>query len=150
MRGAAIGLALSDQMLAGTLAVVAWTMSNPFRYFNSSPEVIRLFVMMYVRYPPSLRNVEDLLAERGIDITHETVRFEWKQRRPIERIDVDLRKQPAFRHGFGKWEVRPFADIAAQPGMCGEREKAAVGGSDRGARNGHPVYALPSICLRRS
>jgi hypothetical protein len=41
-------------------------MSNPFRYFNSSPEVIRLVVMMYVRYPPSLRNVEGLLAERGI------------------------------------------------------------------------------------
>ena len=38
---------------------------NPFRYFNSSPEVIRLVVMMYVRYPLSLRNVEDLLAERG-------------------------------------------------------------------------------------
>jgi len=45
-------------------------MSNPFRYFNSSPEVIRLVVMMYVRYPLSLRNVEDLLAERGIDISH--------------------------------------------------------------------------------
>ena len=43
-------------------------MSNPFRYFNSSPEVIRLVVMMYVRYPLSLRNVEDLLAEREIDM----------------------------------------------------------------------------------
>jgi putative transposase len=48
---------------------------NPFRYFNSSPEVIRLVVMMYVRFPLSLRNVEDLLAERGVDICHETVRF---------------------------------------------------------------------------
>jgi putative transposase len=43
-------------------------MSNPFRYFNSSPEVIRLVVMFYVRYPLSLRNVEDLLVERGIDM----------------------------------------------------------------------------------
>ena len=34
---------------------------SPFRYFNSSPEVIRLVVMMYVKYPLSLRNVEDLL-----------------------------------------------------------------------------------------
>jgi transposase-like protein len=41
--------------------------TNPFRYFDSSPEVIRLVVMMYVRYPLSLRNVEDLLFERGID-----------------------------------------------------------------------------------
>ena len=43
-------------------------MPNPFRYFNSSPEVIRLAVMMYVRYPLSLRQVEDLLFERGIDV----------------------------------------------------------------------------------
>ena len=48
-------------------------MSNPFKYFNSSPEIIRLAVLMYVKYPLSLRNVEDLLAERGIDICHETV-----------------------------------------------------------------------------
>ena len=43
-------------------------MRNSFRYFNSSPEVIRLTVMMYIRYPLSLRQVEDLLFERGIDI----------------------------------------------------------------------------------
>ena len=49
-------------------------MKNPFRYFNSSPEIIRLTVMMYVRYPLSLRQVEDLLFERGIGICHETVR----------------------------------------------------------------------------
>ena len=41
-------------------------MSNPFRYFNSSPEIIRLAVLMYVKYPLSLRNVEDLLAEHHI------------------------------------------------------------------------------------
>jgi putative transposase len=50
-------------------------MKNPFRCFNSSPKIIRLTVMMYVRYPLSLRQVEDLLFERGIDICHETVRF---------------------------------------------------------------------------
>src|SRR5215472_17251514 len=54
-------------------------MSNLFRYFNSSPEMIRLVVMMYVRYPLSLRNVEALLAERGIDICHETVRYWWNR-----------------------------------------------------------------------
>lgn len=41
-------------------------MKNPFRYFNKSPEVIRLAVMMYLRFPLSLRQVEDLLYERGI------------------------------------------------------------------------------------
>ena len=65
-------------------------MSNQFRYFNSSPEVIRLVVMMYVRYPMSLRNVEDLLAERGIDIIHETIRFS-------ERSVARLRRFPQWR-----------------------------------------------------
>ena len=48
-------------------------MQNPFRCFNISPEVIRCAVMMYIRYPLSLRQVEDLLFERGIDIHAELV-----------------------------------------------------------------------------
>ena len=39
------------------------TKRSPFRYFKTSPEVIRLAVMLYVRFPLSLRNVEDLLRE---------------------------------------------------------------------------------------
>ncbi len=54
-------------------------MKNPFRYFKTSPEVIRLAVMMYIRFPLSLRQVEDLLHERGIDICHETVRAWWNR-----------------------------------------------------------------------
>jgi len=52
---------------------------NTFRYFKTSPEIIRLTVMMYVRFPLSFRNVEDLLHERGIDICHETVRYWWNK-----------------------------------------------------------------------
>lgn len=48
-------------------------MKNPFRYFKSSPEVIRFAVMMYFRFPLSWRQVEDLLFERGIDICHEAL-----------------------------------------------------------------------------
>ena len=58
-------------------------MRNPFRYFNSSPEVIRLTVMMYIRYPLSLRQVEDILFERGIEICHETIRFWWNRFGPM-------------------------------------------------------------------
>jgi len=35
--------------------------------------------MLYIRYPLSLRQVEGLLFERGIDICHETVRFWWNR-----------------------------------------------------------------------
>ena len=46
--------------------------------------------------PLSLRNVEDLLAERGIDICHETVRLWWNRFGPmfageIQRKRVDMR-----------------------------------------------------------
>src|SRR5271165_3672609 len=77
-------------------------MSNPFRYFNSSPEVIRLVVMMYVRYPLSLRNVEDLLAERGIDISHETIRFWWNRFGPMFAAEIRKRRVANMRR-FPQW-----------------------------------------------
>ena len=51
-------------------------MPNPvsFRYFKTSPEIIQLAVMLYVRFPLSLRTVEDLLHERGVDVSYESVR----------------------------------------------------------------------------
>ena len=54
-------------------------MSNSvsFRYFKTSPEIIQLAVMLYVRFPRSLRNVEDLLHERGVDLSYESVRYWW-------------------------------------------------------------------------
>ena len=68
---------------------------NPFRWFDSSPEVIRLVVKMYVRYPLSLRNVEDLLFERGIDICHETVRLWWSRFGPM--LAAEIRKKRVDR-----------------------------------------------------
>jgi len=47
-------------------------------------------MMMYVRRPLSLCNVEDLLAEPGIDISHETVRFWWNRFGPM--LAAEIRK----------------------------------------------------------
>jgi putative transposase len=69
-----------------------------FRYFKTSPEIIRLAVMMYVRYPLSLRNVEDLLHERGIDITHETVRFWWNRFGTIFAAEIRRSRIQAMRN----------------------------------------------------
>jgi len=49
------------------------TKSDPFEGLQSSPEIIRLAVMLYDRFSLSLRNVEDLLHERVIEVCHETV-----------------------------------------------------------------------------
>ena len=66
------------------------------------PEVIRLVVLMYVRFPLSLRNVEDLLFERGIDICHETVRMWWNRFGPMFAGDIRRQRVSAMR-GFRHW-----------------------------------------------
>jgi putative transposase len=70
---------------------------NPFRYFNWSPEVIRLVVLMYVRFPLSLRNVEDLLYERGIDISYETVRCWWNRFGPMFAAEIRKKRSAQMR-----------------------------------------------------
>ena len=70
---------------------------DPFRWFDSSSEVIRLVVMMYVRYPLSLRNVEDLLFERGVDICHETVRLWWNRFGPMFASEIRRKRVQNMR-----------------------------------------------------
>jgi len=77
-------------------------MSNPFRYFKTSPEIIRLAVMLYIRFPLSLRNVEDMLHERGIDITHETVRYWWNRLGPLFAAEI-RRGRNDKRTGWRQW-----------------------------------------------
>ena len=77
-------------------------MSNPFRYFKTSPEIIRLAVMLYVRFPLSLRQVEDLLHECGIDVSHETVRAWWNRFGPFFASEIRSRRV-ASRRGWPQW-----------------------------------------------
>ena len=79
------------------------TKPSPFRYSKTSPEIIRLAVMMYVRFPLSLRNVEDLLHERGADISHETVRF-WRNRfGPVFAAEF-RKKRIQQMHAHSNWQ----------------------------------------------
>jgi putative transposase len=79
---------------------------NPFRYFKTSREVIQLAVMMYVRFPLSLRNVEDLLHERGIDVCHESIRL-WVDRfGPIFANQIRSKRSASMReHTPWKWHL---------------------------------------------
>ena len=80
------------------------TKRSPFRYFKTSPEVIRLAVMMYVRFPLSLRNVEDLLHERGVDVSHETIRFWWNRFGPMFASEIARkRRKQARSHSNWQW-----------------------------------------------
>ncbi|MGY2735522.1 transposase-like protein [Sphingomonas sp. UYP23] len=75
---------------------------SPFRRFNSSPEVTRLVVIMYVRFPLSLRNVKNLLFESGIDICYETVLQSWGRFGPIFARYIRRQRVDRMR-GFRHW-----------------------------------------------
>ncbi len=81
------------------------TKRSPFRYFKTSPAIIRLAVMMYIRFPLSLRNVEDLLHERGIDICHETVRFWWHRFGPMFAAEIRKRRVEGMRSSRWRWHL---------------------------------------------
>lgn len=57
---------------------------------------------MYVRYPLSLRNVEDLVFERGYDFCHETVRLWWNRFGPMFASEIRRRRVNHMR-GFRHW-----------------------------------------------
>jgi putative transposase len=60
---------------------------------------------MYVRFPLSLRNVEDLLHERGIDISHETVRFWWHRFGPRFASEIWKRRIEGMTSSHWRWHL---------------------------------------------
>ena len=75
---------------------------GPFKYFKTSPEIIRLAAMMYVCFPLSLRNVEDLLHERGIDVSHESIRYWLNRFGPMFASEIK-RKRVDRGKTFSNW-----------------------------------------------
>ncbi len=76
--------------------------SSPFRYFKANSDIIRLAVMLYIRFPLSLRNMKDLLYERGIEISHETVRYWWNRFGPMFATEI-RRKRVERMRGSNHW-----------------------------------------------
>ncbi len=65
-------------------------------------QIIIIEIWYYIRYPLSLRQVEDLLFERGIDICHETVRFWWNRFSPM--FAAEIRKRRIHQHrSYSQW-----------------------------------------------
>jgi putative transposase len=81
------------------------TKRSPFKYFKTSPEIIRLAVMLYVRFPLSLRNVEDLFHERGVDIGHETARFWWHRFGPKFANEIRKRRIEGLKFSHWQWHL---------------------------------------------
>jgi len=81
------------------------TKHSLFRYFKISLKVIRLAVMLYVRFPLSLRIIEDLLHESRINVSHQTVRYWWN--RFDLMLTADIRKKRVQQ----MWILQKFAAV---------------------------------------
>ena len=81
------------------------TKRDPFKCLHCSPEIIRLAVMLYIRFPLSLRNVEDLLHERGVEISHETVRFWWHRFGPMFASEIRKRRIEGMKSSQWRWHL---------------------------------------------
>ncbi len=82
------------------------TKDDPFKYFRANREIIRLSVKMYVRFPLPLRNVEDLLHERGVDVSHEAVRFWWSRFGPMFASEIRWKRGERLRSWLQwKWHL---------------------------------------------
>jgi transposase-like protein len=70
---------------------------NPISYKRHCfpPNVIRLGIWLYFRFTFSLRDIEDLLAERGIDVTYETVRYWANKFGPANAANIRRRRSCA-------------------------------------------------------
>ncbi|SDL49875.1 IS6 family transposase [Aliiruegeria lutimaris] len=75
------------------------TKDDTFKYFRTSREIIRLTVMLFVRFPLSLRKVEDLLHERGIEVSHESLRFWWQRFGPLFAAEIRKKRAERLRSG---------------------------------------------------
>ncbi len=73
------------------------------RNFKSNPGVIRLAVMLYIGFPRSLRNVEDLLHESGINVSRETIRHWWSSSGPMFAADIRNRRIAGVKPGKKRW-----------------------------------------------
>jgi transposase-like protein len=64
--------------------------------YRFPPEIIHQAIWLYLRFSLSLRDVEDLLAERGLAVSYETVRRWVNHFGPM--IAADLRKRRQKPH----------------------------------------------------
>ena len=81
------------------------TRRSHFRYFKTSPEIIHLAVMMCVRFLLSLRNVEDVLHERGIDVSYESVRYWWQGFDPLFAAEICKGRIEGMRLSHWRWHL---------------------------------------------
>lgn len=82
------------------------TQRSPFRDVKTSPEIIRQAAKMDILFSLSLHKVANLPRERGIEASHETVRFRWHRFGPLFASEIrERRRIEGPRPCHGRWPL---------------------------------------------
>src|ERR1700733_12152978 len=131
--------ASSRKLWRGRVQRLRWCMTISFARHQFPPAVIRRAVWLYVRFTLSYRDTEDLLAERGLDVSYETVRRwvlkfgplfarELRSRRPRPTARWHLDEMAVIIGGRQFWLWRAVDDEGEVLDLLvqGRRDKAAA------------------------
>ena len=76
-------------------------MTNPFKWRHYSAEIILLCIRWYLRYGLSYRDLEEMMAERGLSVVHTTI-YRWVQEYGPE---LDKRSRPHLKMTNDSWRA---------------------------------------------
>jgi hypothetical protein len=97
----------------GPTALIRTSRRSLFRSFRAGHEIVRLAVMLYIRFPLSHRNVKDLLPERGIEVSHETVRVRRRRFGPMFAAEILRQRVGEMRSSGCGRTSRRYSPVAS-------------------------------------
>src|SRR5215211_5229632 len=97
---------------------------SPYAGYRFPPEVISHAVWLYFRFPLSLRMVEEMLAARGIIVSHESVR-QWARKFGQDFANRIRRRLPC---AGDKWHLDEVAILSANSVDLPHHHRSAVTG----------------------
>lgn len=117
---------------------------SPFRYFKTSPEIVRLAAMTYVRFLLSLRNMEDLRHDLGIGDRQETGR--WRNDRAENSHQPFRRRERAMLRFRRIQLLQEFAAVHASVHNHFNQERALYGRQNFTLSRAAALAELRQLC----
>ena len=96
---------------------------SSYKGFRFPPEIISHCVWLYHRFPLSFRDVQELMFERGVDVSYESIRA-WCDRFGQEYAN-QLRRRGPRPGDNGTW-MRCSSRSTARSGTCGARSTSTA------------------------
>src|ERR1700732_3288843 len=117
-----------------------------YRRHRFPPDIIQHAVWLYLRFTLSYRDVEDLLAERGLDISYETVRSWVLKFGPVIARRLRRRRPGTSDRHLDEMVVR-IAGERMYLWRAGDHEGEVLDSERRGNGCGVPFRDAPTLAV---